>query len=285
MRSSNGKWASAAWLRTLDRILNDGDVVAPRGKATIELRHHKFQMSMRYPVVLCPLRKLSYTFLAAEALWILAGDDTVQGIAPYNPNIAQFSDDGVRFFGAYGPRIVQQLDYVIGKLVEDKDTRQAGLVTWRINPPQTKDVPCTIAMFFSIRNNELHCDVFMRSSDAWLGLPYDTFNFTMVALKVACAYNKAIAEHDKGNDVPSFRTFIELGTLSVTAVSSHLYNVNCGAASQCIERGEEPQGEPIPSAPLLRGDWDFFERSLEVCRDKEEAAGEEAQQDFWRIRP
>lgn len=277
MRSSNGKWASAAWLRTLDRILNDGDVVSPRGKPTLELRHHCFEMSMKYPVVLCPLRKLSYTFLAGEALWILNGDDTVAGIAPYNPNIAQFSDDGKTFFGAYGPRVKQQLDYVVAKLLEDEDTRQAGLTTWRPNPPKTKDVPCTIAMFFSIRNRQLHCDVFMRSSDAWLGLPYDSFNFTMIALKVACAYNAMIADGYR------IRKPLEMGVLRVTAVSSHLYNVNCADAAKCLE-DVEPAGEPIPSEPLLRGDWDFFENSLILCRDKTDPAFSEFAE-TWGIRP
>src|SRR3546814_5271713 len=65
-------------------------------------------------------------------------------IAPWNRHISQFSDDGVVFAGAYGPRINLQLDYVLNKLREDPDTRQAGLTIWRPNPQPSKDIPCKI---------------------------------------------------------------------------------------------------------------------------------------------
>ena len=72
--------------------------------------------------------------MAAEALWILSGDNKVETIAPYNKNIKQFSDDGIIFQGAYGPRIISQLDYVIESLRKDRESRQAVLTIWNPNP-------------------------------------------------------------------------------------------------------------------------------------------------------
>ncbi len=270
-----GSHASAAWLATLSKILAEGKDVSPRGMRTLELQHHTVQVQMQYPVVLCPARKLSYTFLAAEAVWILSGDDKVETIAPYNPNIGQFSDDGVRFYGAYGPRIIEQFDWCLGKLWEDRDTRQAVMTIWRQRPPKTKDVPCTVAVAFSIRNSRLHCHVFMRSSDAWLGLPYDVFNFSMLALKMTCFYNEQV--HNSG----MLRDPIELGWLHLTAASSHLYEKNFVGAEQCLEAGVAPIGEVVPAEPLLRGRWyDFFQQALVTCRDKAEGMPL-----MWRIRP
>jgi thymidylate synthase len=267
-----GKWASAVWLTALQRIMRDGDHVKPRGMLTLEVPGNVVRVHMKYPVVLCPARKLSYRFLAGEALWILDGSNQVADIAPHNPNIAQFSDDGVTFFGAYGPKIVEQREYVVRKLLEDVDTRQAVITIWRENPPKTKDVPCTIALAFSIRNSMLHCHAFMRSSDAWLGLPYDTFNFSMVALRIACEYNARVT----GSFVPP----VELGYLRITTVSGHIYERNFTGVAECLEEASAPAGEPVPSEPLLRGDWGFFERSLRYCRDNQKETFA-----HWRIRP
>ena len=131
------------------------------------------------------------------------------------------SDDGETFFGAYGPKIVAQLDYVVAKLLEDQDTRQAGLTIWRENPPATKDVPCTVAAFFNIRNGQLNAHVFMRSSDVWLGVPYDVFNFSMLAHLVCAHLNK------RGLRVAP-------GHLFLTAASSHLYAINWDDAKLCV---------------------------------------------------
>jgi thymidylate synthase len=263
--------------------LRDGFEVAPRGMRTLELAQHTTSFDMSRPVVLCPGRKLSYTFLAAEALWILAGDDRVETIAPYNPNIAQFSDDGVHFAGAYGAPIVAQFDYVVSALLRDRDTRQAGLTIWRPNPPPSKDVPCTVAIWFSIRADRLNCHVFMRSSDAWLGLPYDVFVFSMLAAKVACAYNAPPLSlaRDATDEAPVFTTLapIGLGWLHLTAASEHLYARDFEAAKACVVDDVTPRGDPLPEAWIANGDWLRIEASLVACRDKTDHSS------YWRIRP
>jgi thymidylate synthase len=98
----------------------------------------------------------------------LSGDDKVATISPYNGRIADFSDDGMKFFGAYGPKIIAQLPFILDKLRKDPMSRQAGLTIWRESRRSPKDVPCTVAMFFSVRDGKLNNHVFMRSSDAWL---------------------------------------------------------------------------------------------------------------------
>lgn len=207
---------SRVWLQTLEKILKFGVRKTPRGFNTKEIPGHQIVVNARHPVLLVPARKLSYRFMAAEAYWILSGDDKVSGIAPYNARIAAYSDDGEQFFGAYGPKIMGQMDYVIGKLLTDPDTRQACLTIWRENPPPTKDYPCTIAMVFSMRAiphsmvRAVDAHVFMRSSDAWLGLPYDVFNFSMI-LHYVCSRLCV-----KG-------IFAEPHDVYLTMASSHLY--------------------------------------------------------------
>lgn len=215
---------NSAWLHALSNLVVHGDPIAPRGTPTRELIQQTTIVDMNYPVLTVPERKLNYRFLAAEAFWILSGRNDVAGIAPWNSRIAAFSDDGEWFFGAYGPRIIDQLDYVIEKLKEDPGTRQAVLTTWRMNPPKTKDVPCTVAFTFMIRDNKLNLSTYMRSNDVWLGMPYDVFNFSMLACYVLGHLNVGVMEDQA----------TKLGRLYLTAASLHLYDSNLDAAKTVL---------------------------------------------------
>lgn len=261
---------TTAWFACLERIINHGDAISPRGQPTLEVVANTLSVRMVNPVLVCPARKLSYRFMAAEAYWILTGDDSVGGIAPYNKNISQFSDDGVSFYGAYGPRIDMQLDHVVDSLLSDPATRQAVLTIWRQNPEPSKDIPCTVAMAFFIRGGELHLDVYMRSSDVWLGLPYDIFNFTTVAMKVAALYNEEA------------RKPVSLGTLHWKGVSSHLYRRNLEDAKQCLRDGGRP-GTPMPSSYHQAPTWNGY---LSLLQDLQLTRGDDVGGSLtWGIRP
>lgn len=235
LHTSSSQSLAEAWQDTVKKLLDYGRIVSPRDQKTYELPQHTIVFDMNYPVLNIKERKLHVPFLGGEAYWILSGDDTVAGIKDYNRHIVQFSDDGEKFFGAYGPKITAQLPYVVQALTNDPSTRQAGLTIWRESPPRTKDVPCTIALFFNLRDGLLNTHVFMRSSDVWLGLPYDAFNFTMVTCQVLKTLN--------AGQLPGMG--YGLGTQYLTAVSSHIYEQHVDLAKQCLERVDRP--EPLPN--------------------------------------
>ena len=210
---------NTAWLQALDGCLNHGRDAAPRGMKIKELIGYQTTTPLEFPVMTIVDRKLGYKFMAAEAAWILSGDNRVRTISPYSNAISRFSDDGYFFHGAYGPAIRDQLHFVIDSLNADPDTRQAVLTIWRPNPRPSKDIPCTVSVQFLIRNNMLHVIDTMRSSDLWLGWPYDVFNFSMLARYVICHLN----------------TKPDLGVLVLQAGSSHLYEQNWEDVSKIIE--------------------------------------------------
>ena len=214
--------ASIAWLSLLSTISRDGEDIAPRGIPTKEILAHTSVIDMNSPIVNIPERKLNYRFMFAEAWWILSGSNRVADIAQYMKNIAQFSDNGITFRGAYGPKIVEQLDYIVETLAKDQNTRQAVLNIWRENPRPTKDYPCTLNMQWLIRDGKLNCMTNMRSSDAWLGWVYDVFNFSMISnwVLIALRENRGIE--------------LELGNLYLTAGSQHLYSHNYEAAGDLL---------------------------------------------------
>lgn len=253
MNDLSPKWfpsAEAAWREVLDYAIT-GAPVSPRGRSTRERLHASIGFEMVRPVVVCSARKLNYKFAAAEALWILEGRDDVAGVALWNARIAEFSDDGVVFAGAYGPRITEQLDYVVEALVRDGNTRQAVLTIWRPNPEPSKDIPCTVALTYSVRATKLHTHVFMRSSDVWLGWPYDVFNFTCLAARIASRVNAS---------VPSERR-VTLGSLFFTAASLHLYEDDVEKALPIV-RGAVPYQLPERAVFNREVDWRTNEEAL-----------------------
>lgn len=235
------------WLRTLRRILDEGKMVVPRsfaareaGSTTAEVQHHAVAVDAMRPVLTQPARKLYHRFMFAEAFWILTGDDSVKGIEQYAKEISRYSDDGVSFWGAYGPRVMEQLDGVVARLLRDPETRQATLTTWRLNPPPDgKDVPCTVAMSFMQRHGEMNAHVYMRSNDVWLGLPYDAFNFTML-LWLVCA---RVNTERRGMGDP-----VIPGTMYMTAASSHLYSRDVAAAGAAIDEPIAANNRAPPTA-------------------------------------
>lgn len=255
--------ADQAWMNLLRTLLIEGQPVSPRGMHTLEVLHHvSLTVDLNHPVVTHPLRKLNYRFMAAEALWIQTGRNELADLTRVNPKMADYSDDGQTLAGAYGPRIRPQVPYVVKALVRDRDTRQAALTIWTPSPEPSKDLPCTIAMTFSIRNHRLYQHVFMRSSDAWLGVPYDIFSFSLLGIEVACLYNRMAKEP------------VGLGHLTVTMTSSHLYEEHWSAAGAVIAKAGLTEDLPPTVDPALvaEGDFEAIKARVQRCAAREPKA-------------
>ena len=193
--------SSCVYRTLLFDIVKKGKVECSRGLEYVELANHTVTFDMNHPFIEHPFRKASLNFAMKEAAWILSGRQDI-----FHPNMKKYSDDGDFLAGAYGPKILSQMDYVTETLKKDNGSRQAVMTIWERNPAESKDIPCTIGLQFRLRKGLIYTTVFMRSSDAWLGIPYDLFSFSMVSLALAkrvCA---------KG-----------LGSITFMLGSSHLY--------------------------------------------------------------
>src|SRR5690606_12261131 len=124
--------------------------------------------------------------------------------------------------GAYGPPWVDQIPYVIEAFKRDPFTRQAVVSIWRPRPAASRDIPCTLSLQYLLRPTvaaygreqsrlTLHCVAAMRSSDAWLGVPYDVATFSVLAAFLAIRL-RAVGVDVRG-----------IGELTLLAGSQHLY--------------------------------------------------------------
>lgn len=193
------------WLSLIKAIVGSGQKVIPRGQKTLELTNVTIDVSDGLSnILLSPARNLNYRFMIAEWLWIQAGLDDIESISIYNKIMADFSDDGVSLAGAYGPRLKPQWKYIFENLKRPY-TRQAVASIWTPSPMDSKDIPCTLTLQWFIRDECVDCTINMRSSDAWLGLPYDFFNFSQLTNVVAASFE------------------LPVGSITMNLGSSHLY--------------------------------------------------------------
>ena len=188
-------------------------------------------------------RNFSLSYFVAETLWYMSGSNSTEWISRYAPFWKDISDDGKTANSAYGARIfrlhpriadggLNQWDYVKNELKRDPDSRRAVI---HIRTPDdsvhaVKDVPCTLALQFFIREGKLHLHVNMRSSDIILGIAYDVPAFTTM---------QEVLANELG---------VELGEYVHTSNSLHCYERDFEMLD-AIANSSDNLGRPMPAYP------------------------------------
>ena len=145
--------------------------------------------------------KLNYAM--AEWEWYLSGDSNIaklEEIYGKVPAIWERMADSYGYVNSnYGWQWQRkdQLDYVVAKLRNCKDTRHAAISIYdcKEHKEYAKDTPCTYAIQFTILNNRLNMAVLMRSNDLWYGFCNDQYQFSMLQIMIADRLNIEIGEY------------------------------------------------------------------------------------------
>ena len=87
-------------------------------------------VKMRYPVIDCPQRRLNISFMYEEARNILMGRNMTSDFL-HCEKIKEYSDNGYYFQGAYGPKVSEQMQYVVETLGSEVASRRAVISIWR----------------------------------------------------------------------------------------------------------------------------------------------------------
>lgn len=220
MHSYYGICLEDDYRQILKLVLTQGERRKVRSFNTIELSPFIYSLSDPLKnIVSSPLRNINRAFSVAEFLWLMSGRNDLEMISHYNSKLKAFSDNGSILSGAYGPTLVDQLKYVFAALEKDLFTRQAVISTWKPSPVLSKDIPCTLSLQFLVDSTyHLNLIVNMRSNDAWLGFPYDVYNFTMIQNYLA------------------FKLSLEVGRYYHVAGSMHLYEEHIVCAKALSEK-------------------------------------------------
>jgi thymidylate synthase len=194
-----------------------------------------------------------------ELCWYLSGSDRVEPIEFYLSHYGEFADaDGV-VHGAYGPRMFafdgfDQVQYVVDRLREQPDSRKAVVQIFDHEDVSRlhKHVPCTCMLQYFVRPSGLEAVTFMRSNDAYLGLPHDLFAFTMLQELIARSLD------------------VEIGRYVHMVGSLHLYERDVDRARDFLSEGWQSTIE-MPAMPS--GDpWSSVRRLVATERELREGA-------------
>lgn len=132
-------------------------------------------------------RKFSVSYACAEFLWYMLGTNDTTFIKKIAPSYRLYEDRTNFANGAYGPRMLPQLRWVIRELKKLPASRRAVVNIWDhdLQNFESLDLPCTLTLQFLLRDDQLHMITTMRSQDVWLGMPYDVFCFTVIQRLIA----------------------------------------------------------------------------------------------------
>jgi thymidylate synthase len=138
-------------------------------------------------------RNWNKKYAAAEWSWYLSGDPNIDKLAELYGKVPKIWERMADKYGnvnsnyGYQWKRRKQLDYVVDKLRENKDTRHAAISIYdaKEHDKFEKDTPCTYAIQFSIINNKLCMSVYMRSNDVWYGFCNDQYQFASLQEMVA----------------------------------------------------------------------------------------------------
>lgn len=207
-----------------------GSEVTVRGMKTKELEDVTFEFSSPHFCWTYGLRKsMKHVIGVAEAMQLIGAFSDPVRMCEIAPNMKAFLDGGI-FKGAYGIRAGAQIDKIVELLKNDPETRQAVITLrdpYRDLFEKSKDVPCTIAMSFRIRNGKLNMTTHMRSNDLVWGFPYDVIQFCLLQMTIA---------EELG---------IENGTYTHHADSLHIYERHAKMMQECVSKFNE-EANPQP---------------------------------------
>ena len=142
-------------------------------------------------------------YAEAEWQWYLSGDPNIKKLGELYgklpPIWERMADSKGNVMSNYGWQMYRndQLDYVVAKLKNEKDTRHAAISIYDCKEHKyySKDTPCTYAIQFTIYNDVLNMAVLMRSNDLWYGFCNDQYCFSMIQKLVADKMNMQVGEY------------------------------------------------------------------------------------------
>jgi thymidylate synthase len=171
---------------------------------------------------------------AAETAWQFMGTKDPEFIVRKAPRLwSKFIEDG-ELKTAYGYRWRvefgrDQLRLAMHELKDNPTNRQLFISAWDprsdgLGGPQPKNIPCPIGFTVSRFQDDLHISVFIRSSDVFVGLPYDVMAYSLTADAIAATMG------------------LRPASLHVTLAHPHLYEPHWNATKACLT-GDWSAGE------------------------------------------
>ncbi|XBC39612.1 MAG: thymidylate synthase [Buchnera aphidicola (Chaetogeoica yunlongensis)] len=181
------------YINLLKKILKDGNVRKDRtgiGTLSIFGYHLKFNLKLGFPLV--TTKKCYFPAIVHELLWFLKGDTNIKYLNDNNISIwNEWSDKSGNLGPIYGKqwrsweskdgKIIDQISHVINLIKKDPYSRRIIVSSWNVGDLDKMALPpCHVLFQFYIYKNFLNCQLYQRSCDVFLGLPFNIASYSLL---------------------------------------------------------------------------------------------------------
>ena len=186
------------YLTLLRQVLETGTRKDDRtGTGTLSVFGHQMRFDLAEGFPLLTTKKLHVKSILHELLWFLAGDTNIRYL---NDNGVTIWDSWADENGELGPvygkqwrswaaadgRAVDQISDVVAAIRANPDSRRLIVSAW--NPAEVEQMalpPCHCLFQFYVADGRLSCQLYQRSADIFLGLPFNIASYALLTMMVA----------------------------------------------------------------------------------------------------
>ncbi|MGA3171671.1 MAG: thymidylate synthase [Chthoniobacteraceae bacterium] len=179
-------------------VLDRGVLKADRtGTGTYSVFGAQARFDLRETFPLLTTKKLHLKSIIYELLWFLRGDANVRWLQEHGVTIwDEWADPDGNLGPIYGAqwcawktadgREINQIDEVLAQIRKNPDSRRLIVSAWNVGEIEKMALPPCHALFqFYVSNGELSCQLYQRSADLFLGVPFNIASYSLLTLMVA----------------------------------------------------------------------------------------------------
>jgi len=186
------------YLDLLDHVLRNGVRKEDRtGTGTISVFGYQMRFNLRETFPVLTTKKLHLRSIFHELLWFLRGETNIQYLHDHKVSIwDEWADENGELGPVYGyqwrhwPKNdgthIDQISQVVESIRKDPDSRRHIVSAWNVS--QLDDMalpPCHLLFQFYVANGELSCQMYQRSCDIFLGVPFNIASYSLLTLMMA----------------------------------------------------------------------------------------------------
>lgn len=218
------------YLELLQHILNKGTRKQDRtGTGTISTFGYQMRFDLQKGFPLVTTKKLHLRSIIYELLWFLKGDTNIKYLNEHKVRIwNEWADENGdlgpvyghqwRSWGAPNGKHIDQISEIIDQIKNNPDSRRIIVSAWNVaDIPQMALAPCHALFQFYVADGKLSLQLYQRSADVFLGVPFNIASYCLLLHMVAQVCNLKVGEfiHTFG-DVHIYNNHIDQVNLQLT---------------------------------------------------------------------
>ena len=167
------------------------------GTGTLSVFGYQMRFDLRQAFPLLTTKKLHLKSIIHELLWFLQGGTNTAYLTQHGVTIwDEWADAEGNLGPVYGAqwrswhtadgRVVDQISEVIESLRHNPDSRRHVVSAWNVGDlPRMALAPCHVMFQFYVAQGELSCQMYQRSADVFLGVPFNIASYALLTLMIA----------------------------------------------------------------------------------------------------